>query len=259
MADEGLLDLESREGKAPGGYCTRLPWRGRPFIFMNAVGLPDDVNTLVHEAGHSFHDFASHRQPFIWQRRDGTRGGRAGLDEHGAAGDARTSCSPRATTRPKRPGRWRSSSWRTCWRASCTSPAWMPSSAGSTRAGRAGTRPPATSPGSRCGHASSGAWTGRGSSRSAWRAGTASCTSSSSRSTTSSTASRSWARSRCGGPARQDAAAAIRRYKAALALGGTRPLPDIYAAAGARLVFDAPAMAALVAEVEARIAELREP
>ena len=68
MADEGLLDLESRRGKAPGGYCTKLSWRGLPFIFMNAVGIPDDVNTLVHEAGHSFHDFLSHPQPFIWQR-----------------------------------------------------------------------------------------------------------------------------------------------------------------------------------------------
>jgi oligoendopeptidase F len=68
MADEGLLDLESRPGKAPGGYCTKLPWRGVPFIFMNAVGVPDDVSTLVHEAGHSFHDFASHRQKYVWQR-----------------------------------------------------------------------------------------------------------------------------------------------------------------------------------------------
>jgi oligoendopeptidase F len=71
MADEGLLDLESRSGKAPGGYCTKLAWRGVPFIFMNAVGVPDDVNTLVHEAGHCFHDFAAHGQPFIWQRSVG--------------------------------------------------------------------------------------------------------------------------------------------------------------------------------------------
>ena len=68
MATAGLLDLESRPGKAPGGYCTKLTWRGKPFIFMNAVGVPDDVSTLVHEAGHSFHDFAAHRQPLIWQR-----------------------------------------------------------------------------------------------------------------------------------------------------------------------------------------------
>jgi oligoendopeptidase F len=71
MHAEQLLDLESRPGKAPGGYCTKLAWRGMPFIFMNAVGVPDDVNTLVHEAGHCFHDFASHRQPLIWQRSVG--------------------------------------------------------------------------------------------------------------------------------------------------------------------------------------------
>ena len=71
MANEGLLDLESRPGKAPGGYCTDLAFRGRPFIFMNAVGVPDDVQTLVHEAGHSFHDFATHNLPFAWQRRVG--------------------------------------------------------------------------------------------------------------------------------------------------------------------------------------------
>lgn len=71
MTDESLLDLESRPGKAPGGYCTDLSFRGRPFIFMNAVGVPDDVNTLVHEAGHCFHDFATHALPFTWQRRTG--------------------------------------------------------------------------------------------------------------------------------------------------------------------------------------------
>lgn len=71
MAEENLLDLESRQGKAPGGYCTDLAFRGRPFIFMNAVGVPDDVNTLVHEAGHCFHDFATHALPFVWQRHTG--------------------------------------------------------------------------------------------------------------------------------------------------------------------------------------------
>jgi len=71
MKSEGLLDLESRPGKAPGGYCTDLSFRGRPFIFMNAVGVPDDVQTLVHEAGHCFHDFATHALPFTWQRHTG--------------------------------------------------------------------------------------------------------------------------------------------------------------------------------------------
>jgi oligoendopeptidase F len=72
MIDEGLLDLESRKGKAPGGYCETLHFHGRPFIFMNAVGLVDDVMTLLHEAGHAFHAFAAHRLPLIWQRHPGS-------------------------------------------------------------------------------------------------------------------------------------------------------------------------------------------
>ncbi|HEU4700206.1 MAG TPA: M3 family oligoendopeptidase [Gemmatimonadales bacterium] len=72
MVDERLLDLDSRKGKAPGGYCDTLHHRGRPFIFMNAVGIVDDVNTLLHEAGHAFHTFAAHAQPLIWQRHPGS-------------------------------------------------------------------------------------------------------------------------------------------------------------------------------------------
>jgi oligoendopeptidase F len=72
MLEEQLLDLESREGKAPGGYCDTLHARGRPFIFMNASGVMEDVTTLLHEAGHAFHAFAAHQQPFIWQRHPGS-------------------------------------------------------------------------------------------------------------------------------------------------------------------------------------------
>lgn len=71
LLDEGLLDLESRKGKAPGGYCDTLHARGRPFIFMNASGVMEDVMTLLHEAGHAFHAFAAHAQPLIWQRHPG--------------------------------------------------------------------------------------------------------------------------------------------------------------------------------------------
>jgi oligoendopeptidase F len=71
MIDEQLLDLGTRKGKAPGGYCETLHFRGRPFIFMNAVGVQDDVNTLLHEAGHSFHAFEAHDAPLIWQRHPG--------------------------------------------------------------------------------------------------------------------------------------------------------------------------------------------
>ncbi len=72
MIDERLLDLDSRAGKAPGGYCDTLHWVGRPFIFMNAVGLVDDVMTLMHEAGHAFHAFAAHGHPLVWQRHPGS-------------------------------------------------------------------------------------------------------------------------------------------------------------------------------------------
>jgi oligoendopeptidase F len=72
MITEGLLDLDSRQGKAPGGYCDTLHARGRPFIFMNASGVLQDVTTLLHEAGHAFHAFSSHQRPLIWQRHPGS-------------------------------------------------------------------------------------------------------------------------------------------------------------------------------------------
>jgi oligoendopeptidase F len=71
MAEQGLLDLDSRPGKAPGGYCMTLPFRGQPFVFMNAAGVPEDVSTLVHEAGHCFHGVVAHRLPYVWQRATG--------------------------------------------------------------------------------------------------------------------------------------------------------------------------------------------
>ena len=71
MIDERLLDLDSRKGKAPGGYCDTLHVRGRPFIFMNASGVLEDVITLLHESGHAFHAFAAHQLPYVWQRHPG--------------------------------------------------------------------------------------------------------------------------------------------------------------------------------------------
>lgn len=71
MANERLLDLDSRKGKAPGGYCIDYPFRGKPFIFMNAVGVAGDVETLLHEAGHAFHVFEAHPIPLYWQRQPG--------------------------------------------------------------------------------------------------------------------------------------------------------------------------------------------
>lgn len=67
MLDEDLLDLDNRKGKAPGGYCTYYAVAKRPFIFMNSVGLHDDVQTLLHEGGHAFHAFESSKLPYYHQ------------------------------------------------------------------------------------------------------------------------------------------------------------------------------------------------
>jgi oligoendopeptidase F len=67
MRDSGMLDLDNRKGKAPGGYCTGFPLTGQSFIFMNAVATHDDVQTLLHESGHAFHNFESSKLPYIQQ------------------------------------------------------------------------------------------------------------------------------------------------------------------------------------------------
>jgi oligoendopeptidase F len=54
------FDLESRKGKAPGGYNCPLAETGAPFIFMNAAGQMSDVTTMIHEGGHAVHSFLSH-------------------------------------------------------------------------------------------------------------------------------------------------------------------------------------------------------
>lgn len=60
MQEMQHLDLDSRKGKAPGGYNCPLAESGAPFIFMNAAGKMDDVTTMVHEGGHAVHSFLAH-------------------------------------------------------------------------------------------------------------------------------------------------------------------------------------------------------
>jgi oligoendopeptidase F len=60
MNDLKHFDLESRKGKAPGGYNCPLAESGAPFIFMNAAGQMSDVTTMVHEGGHAIHSFLAH-------------------------------------------------------------------------------------------------------------------------------------------------------------------------------------------------------
>ncbi|MCS7174893.1 M3 family oligoendopeptidase [Pseudothermotoga sp.] len=59
MLDNGLMDLESREGKYPGGFCDFIPDHGMPFIFANFNGTAHDVDVLTHEAGHAFQVYRS--------------------------------------------------------------------------------------------------------------------------------------------------------------------------------------------------------
>jgi oligoendopeptidase F len=256
MIDERLLDLASRKGKAPGGYCETLHFRGRPFIFMNAVGLVDDVNTLLHEAGHAFHAFASHPLPLIWQRHPGSE----------AAELASMSMELLAAPQLAGPGgfygdaegrlaeiehledilialphiasvdayqHWLYTSGQG-HDARARDAAWL----------RIRTR-----------FERGVDWSGLEQERVArWyrqlhiflypfyyiEYGLAQLG-----------ALQVWRNSL------RDLPGAVRRYREALALGATRSLPDTYAIAGASLTFDAPTMGALVAQVEERIASLR--
>ena len=255
MAEEGLLDLENREGKSPGGYCIRLAERRRPFIFMNAVGVHDDVSTLVHEAGHAFHTFATAEIPYVWQREAG----------HEAAELASMSMELLAAPHLAEPTGF-----------------YTPADAAEAQLdhledllvglphiacvdafqhwlytdgiGASPAERDAAWLRLRARFEPDVEWSGLEEERIArWyrqshiftapfyyiEYGLAQMG-----------ALQVWTRSL------GDPADALARYKAALALGGTRPLPEIYATAGARLMFDAAGMRGLVAEVEARIAEL---
>jgi len=256
MAAEGLLDLESRQGKAPGGYCTKLSYRGKPFIFMNAVGVADDVNTLVHEAGHSFHDFAAHKQPLIWQRSPG----------HEAAELASMSMELLASPYLTKPDGYYSADEARSARiehledilfslphiASVDAfQSWIYTSGeGHDAAARDRAWLEIRS------RFEQGIdWSGLDRERTArWyrqlhifeypfyyiEYGIAQMG-----------ALQVWRHSLT------DQAKAVRQYREALSLGGTKGLPDIYRAAGARLVFDEKTMGELVALVEERLMELR--
>lgn len=257
MTDEGLLDLESRPGKAPGGYCTKLEARGRPFIFMNAVGVPDDVHTLIHEAGHSFHTFLSHGQPWLWQRSTGSEAAELASMSmellaapslgapvgYYSASDARRArvehLEDVLITLPHIASVDAFQSWIYTsgegHDADARDEAWLAIRARFERGVD---------------------WNGLRAERVArWyrqlhifqypfyyiEYGIAQLG-----------ALQLWRRSL------DDPAAAVAGYKRALSLGGTRSLPEIFDAAGASLVFDADTMAGLVELVEGQIAELRE-
>lgn len=72
MRREGLLDIEARADKAPGGFCTTLDLTRRPFILWSLLDTHDDVTTMLHEGGHAMHGFAVYAsQPLIFLRYPG--------------------------------------------------------------------------------------------------------------------------------------------------------------------------------------------
>lgn len=257
MIVEGLLDLDSRPGKAPGGYCDTLHTRGRPFIFMNAVGIEEDVTTILHEAGHAFHAFAAHAQPLVWQRHPGSE----------ACELASMSMELLASPYLERPGGFYEPAralhaWREHLEDVLTTlphvasvdafQAWLYTSGqGDDAAAR-----DAAWLRVRSRFEAGIDWSGLEAQRLArWyrqlhiflypfyyiEYGIAQLG-----------ALQVWRNSR------RDQAAAVAAYRRALALGATRSLPDIYAAAGARLVFDAAGLAELVELVEAELERLDE-
>lgn len=68
MDSKGLLDLETRKNKSPGGFCESLPVSGLSFIFMNASGTHGDVTTLIHEMGHCIHNDFKRTLPLAFDR-----------------------------------------------------------------------------------------------------------------------------------------------------------------------------------------------
>ena len=98
MRAQRLLDLANRKGKAPGGYQTTFEDDRLPFIFMNAVGLDGDVRTLLHEGGHAFHTLASRGEPLAAYRESPLEFCEVASHDHGAL--RRRATSTRSTTRP---------------------------------------------------------------------------------------------------------------------------------------------------------------
>lgn len=68
MDERGMLDLTTRKGKAPGGFCAPLPVSGLSFIFMNAATTQDDMITLLHEMGHCIHNDLKRHLPLTIYR-----------------------------------------------------------------------------------------------------------------------------------------------------------------------------------------------
>ena len=65
LAEEGLMDLDNRSGKAGGGFCLSFPDLQVPFVFANFNGTDGDVKVMTHELGHAFQAWSSRTQPLV--------------------------------------------------------------------------------------------------------------------------------------------------------------------------------------------------
>ncbi len=65
MIARDLLDVDLRDGKAPGGFCTQFADLGVPFVFASFNGTEDDIHVITHECGHAFQCWASRKLPLV--------------------------------------------------------------------------------------------------------------------------------------------------------------------------------------------------
>ena len=251
MRDGTSLDLESRKGKAPGGYQENRDRSRKPFIFMNAAGTQSDLETMIHEAGHAFHSMLCRDEPLLHYRHAPIEFCEVASmsmellaypylsafhDEEGAARARRTHLEQLARLIP--------------WTATIDAfQHWLYTNPGHTHEERAQQW---LALDERFGSAVS--WDGiEEFRRSGWQRqlhifevpfyyieyGIAQLG-----------ALQLWLQSKT------DEAAALARYRESLSLGGSRPLPDLFAAAGLRFDFGPATVQSLMDEVRRELSEL---
>ena len=255
LEDHDLLDLMSRKGKAPGGYQYALEDVRLPFIFCNSVGTHNDVQTLLHEGGHAFHSILSRHHELVAYRHAPIEFAETasmsmelmGLEEVATVyGDEEA----QRTRRTHLEGLLRILPWIASIDAFQH---WVYGNPGHDRAARETAWLEVMdrfSPGpERGGIDSSGYEDAR---RNRWTAqghlyghpfyyieyGIAQLA-----------ALQVWQ------AYRRDKTAAIEAYRAGLSLGGSRPLPELFAAAGVRFDLSAETLGSLVADIEAVMAQ----
>jgi len=250
------LDLDSRKGKAPGGYQYMLDRSNKPFIFMNAAGMNRDVETMVHEAGHAFHSMLCGHEPLVEYRHSPTEFAEVAsmsmelltMNHLGGADAFYTSPEDHARARREQLER---AIVILPWIATIDAfQHWVYSNPGHTRGQRAACWRELDA---RFGGGAS--WRGLEQHRDiSWQKqlhlfshpfyyieyGIAQLG-----------ALQLWLHS-----TEQGEASALERYKRALALGGSRPLPELFAAAGLRFDFGPEALGALAARVHAELRSL---